>query len=462
MKKIIILILTGILSVQAVYSQLQSKSDERFELTSIVFRIAGIPEYNQCGITSYAKDIDTYFAPFANDPLFEFVRTLRKESAIAYDAVPVIASMLEIKNGIISLQSQYNLNDVVEADSRWSEEQFIRYLKLLNKFYKKSNFRKFYKAHEALYTLAQERLNDLLADIDTSWFLSFFGKPLDPNIKIYVSLTNGPHNYSFNDGILIGIFGTHNGEPVFSIYQQITILHELCHHYSNPVFNTHWAEMKEAANKIYPIVQMQMNKIAYGTAKSSFMEWFNNLCVLMYYKELPEDYGLEALATSINTNDGFIWMHRSVEFMENFYADRVTYPNIEYFMPQLSLFLNFTATNMDFVQREFNQRRPYIKSVYPAVGSDITNVKEIRIEFSEPMRTDCQGVWLIDDPNIKYIPNDSDGCRWIDVKTFLIPISTERLEPNQVYGVKIFSRFFYSDKNYPLEDKYTDLIFKTK
>ena len=37
--------------------QIQTKVDERFELTSIAFMLAGAPEYNQCGVRSYKQDI---------------------------------------------------------------------------------------------------------------------------------------------------------------------------------------------------------------------------------------------------------------------------------------------------------------------------------------------------------------------------------------------------------------------
>ena len=33
--------------------QIQTKVDERFELTSIAFMLAGAPEYNQCGVRSW-------------------------------------------------------------------------------------------------------------------------------------------------------------------------------------------------------------------------------------------------------------------------------------------------------------------------------------------------------------------------------------------------------------------------
>lgn len=59
----------------------------------------------QCGINHYADDIETYFTPYSDSALFDYVRAIRKESGIGYDAIPSIASMLEIENGRIKLMS---------------------------------------------------------------------------------------------------------------------------------------------------------------------------------------------------------------------------------------------------------------------------------------------------------------------------------------------------------------------
>lgn len=449
------------LGLNNVFAQNQSIVDERFELTSIAFRLAQAQEYTLCPIKSYTDDIDTYFAPFINHELFNFIKSIRNESPIGYDAIPSTADMLEIRNGEIVFRPEFDITDVPTIDPRWGIKQFKKYLQLLNRFYKESDFHNFFIAHTDLYQLAEKRFNECLNEINFNWFESFFGIPFNSNIKIYISLSNGPNNYAFDNGILIGMNGNDKSEPVLSIWTQYVILHELCHHYSNPILDKYWPEMHDAANEIYPVVQERMAEIAYGSARTTFIEWFANLCVLMYYKELPEDRGILSAQNRINTEKGFIWMPRSVEFMDNFYRNRKDYYCLEDFMPQLVLFVNFTAQNLSTIQREFNERRPYIKEVFPSVGSNIEDIKEIKVVFSEPMRTDCYGVWNIEDSQIEFLPVDSDNCHWIDEKTYVFSILTDQLEKNHIYGIKLPTWAFRSDRDFALDDKYIDLIFNT-
>ena len=53
MKKSFFLLFVLIMTSSICFGQFRSKVEERFELTSIAFMLAGAPEYNQCGIRSY-------------------------------------------------------------------------------------------------------------------------------------------------------------------------------------------------------------------------------------------------------------------------------------------------------------------------------------------------------------------------------------------------------------------------
>lgn len=61
--------------------------DPRVELMSIIFRLAGNPEYNQGRFTMYLKAIDERFGPHREHPLFPYVRNLRATRGVSYDAV---------------------------------------------------------------------------------------------------------------------------------------------------------------------------------------------------------------------------------------------------------------------------------------------------------------------------------------------------------------------------------------
>jgi uncharacterized protein DUF4932 len=60
--------------------------DPRIELLSLVFRVAGNPEYNQGRIASYNADVDRQFSKFRDHPAVALARELRQKSAVSYDA----------------------------------------------------------------------------------------------------------------------------------------------------------------------------------------------------------------------------------------------------------------------------------------------------------------------------------------------------------------------------------------
>lgn len=88
------------------YCQLKARVDERFELTSIVFALAGVPEYCQISIPSYKRDIIKELTPYELTEPINYIRELHQFHAIGYNAVSTTAAMLEIKDGKIQLQPQ--------------------------------------------------------------------------------------------------------------------------------------------------------------------------------------------------------------------------------------------------------------------------------------------------------------------------------------------------------------------
>ena len=213
MKKIV-LCLISLLVFHCGYSQMRAKADERFELTSILFALAGAPEYCMCPIPSYFQDIVDELAPFDRSAPVEYARELHQIHRIGYDAVATTAAMLEIENGMIRLRPEYDASGIADLDSRWNEELLRKYIRMLNEFYVLSDFHTFYEEHRPLYEAAEKRMDRVLEQIDCGRFESLFGAPLDPEeMVVYVSLTNGPSNYSVPGGVLIGMSVDREGVP---------------------------------------------------------------------------------------------------------------------------------------------------------------------------------------------------------------------------------------------------------
>jgi hypothetical protein len=48
--------------------------DPRVELFSVLFRLAGAPEYQQGRVPAYAQTVDAWFAPYRNHDVVQYAR----------------------------------------------------------------------------------------------------------------------------------------------------------------------------------------------------------------------------------------------------------------------------------------------------------------------------------------------------------------------------------------------------
>lgn len=445
-------------------AQLKSEVNECFELTSIAFRLAEAPEYINNDIPAYANDIDTYFSKYKNHELIPYLKKLRNENGISYDAAMLAAAHLEIKNGNITIPSGFEISKLNEIDSRWTQPTYKSFVTYLNSFYKKTKFKSFYQNHTDLYKLAMDRMNVLLNDVNMNWFEAYFGYKLGEPL-IIISLSNGGNSYGFTcvpgekikNGIVIGCGGDSEGLPIFNKNRIFTITHELIHDYSNNLIKSHLNQLDSAAQKIYSYTKTDLEKNAYGSPQVMLNEWFTRLNTIMYIQDnrvenIPVEYIIRE-----DYQKGFIWMERSVQFMNHFYKNRDKFTYISDYMPQIISFMNYSAENFDQILNEYNNRCPYITDIFPAPGSCVTSDTDtIEIYFSEPM-SDCSGMNLVDDENILAFPI-KEMPSWKDERTFIIPLNKNELIKGKKYGFKVNHRAFESSKYHKMKDIYTYIL----
>ena len=60
--------------------------DERVELLSIVFRLAGNPEYSMNTFPKYSTEIDQYFALYTSHPGIQMAGALSARKGVSFDA----------------------------------------------------------------------------------------------------------------------------------------------------------------------------------------------------------------------------------------------------------------------------------------------------------------------------------------------------------------------------------------
>lgn len=440
-------------------SQLKSEVSECFELTSIAFRLADASEYINDDVISYANDIDNYFTKYKEHELILFLKEIREQHGVSYDAVAIAAAYLEVKDGRVVIKPKADISKINEVDSRWSEPIYKTLVALLDDFYRKTKFRNFYLQHNEIYSIAVMGMDQILQSINVEWFKSVFANEFDDPLVI-ISLSNGSHNYAFaipgiGNGIVVGCGVNAKGLPAYRQNHKFIIVHELLHNYTNSMIGNIWEEINLPSQKIYSSVKEEMNKNAYGDSQVAMSEWFTNLLSIMYVQSNPIR-GLEVeYLTKQCQNIGFIWMERSVRFMEHFCHNRNQFISMDDYMSQIVGFINYTAYDFDQISDEYDNRHPYIVDIFPSSGStfdpDIDNTIEIR--FSEVM-LGTDGLSPAPNEEIVMIPFTVGMFVWKDECTFAIPLKKGILEKGKKYGFQFNPDFFQSQKRYKMKNDY--------
>ncbi len=177
--------------------------DPRVELMSIIFRLAGSPEYNQCRVPAYNQAIDRHFARFRNHKVVQLARQLRKTDGVAYNAVMSMAVQIkDVKS--LAERVPFDRRDL-KLDSRWKGAKARRFLGAARRFVADTRFSEFLKSQQQLYDVTNAKLRPFVAtSLDPAWFGRYFGvhRPADRQVRRSVGegRTANPGGGSTGDG----------------------------------------------------------------------------------------------------------------------------------------------------------------------------------------------------------------------------------------------------------------------
>ncbi|MGB6133138.1 MAG: DUF4932 domain-containing protein [Acidobacteriaceae bacterium] len=345
--------------------------DERVELLSIVWRLAGSPEYNMDTLPSYSQDIDRYFAPYRNYPAVQMARTLERTRGVSYDAVMAMAVSLSPPPGLHPLVP---FSDSV-PEPRWGMQGSDEFLPLLRDFYRDSKFEDFYREHSAFYQLAESRFAATLGEVDFGWYPQFYGEAPNLTYHLILGMNNGGGNYGprliHPDGRmeLFSIVGcwTHDGKdnPTYPENQRFltAIIHEFNHSFVNPAVDTQWRDFT-GADAVYGAVAEALRQIAYGDARTMVNESLVRAAVIIYFKEHGEDAGANLRRVRREQALGFFWMDSLVDLLQKYEAQRDKYPTFTSFLPRV----------VEFYQR-LAPRATQEYALYQSHGAHVANMK---------------------------------------------------------------------------------------
>ncbi len=331
--------------------------DPRVELVSIIFRLAGNPEYNEGLSDSYARAVEKHFGPYRNHPAITYAANLRQTRGICYDAPMTLAVHLTEGFGFQELVPFSPLPP--DLDSRWDAKTAREFLAKARQFATDTHFQDFFKSQKPLYRQAEARMKEIMrAGGHLKWFDSFFGTKPNVEFHVVVALLNGRHNYGpdYRAGDTEHMYALVGGDPSFGLKERLpavlgllpadpedmlvqTIAHEFCHSYVNPIVERHLPELRPAGERLFSSRKDKMARQAYGSWETMMREAMVRACVVRYCAETRGPRAAES-RSNYEAYLGFTWTRDLANLLTSYEANRQAYPNLDAFFPKIVEFFD--------------------------------------------------------------------------------------------------------------------------
>ncbi len=464
---ILFLLLLGSISVFGQKEALlkKPKVDERIELLSIVFRLAGNKEYNSKYFPTYVEKIENHFGQHKNHALIQYIKQKLKKRGIAYDAVMGMA---------IDLSDKAPYKPLVPfsksvPEKRWGKKKATKFLSLLNDFYKETDCETFFKENKALYQKASKRFMNVYEALDVEWYETFYGEKPKGEFRIVNGLGNGSGNYGpklvlNNKEIIYAIMGTWSvdslGMPSYKKKNYFpTLLHEFNHSFVNHLVENERKAFKKSGTVIFKELKEKMAKQAYRSWQTVYAEAIVRAAVVKYLKDHDYDEALVKEEIVEQLSRGFVWTSELVDKLEEYDNNREQYASFESFIPQIVTFFDEVAPNIKTQIKNIESKRPKVLKITPfSNGSLNVNPKndKLEIHFDKPLVG--KGYSMNYGPKGKsHFPKITKVTYSEDRKKVILNLE---LKPNQEYQLVLTGRAFKSEEGFRLNPY--QINFKTK
>jgi hypothetical protein len=360
-RDVIVAIAVFVASVSAAWAQSEPSSravpaiditvDPRIELFSIIFRLAGHPEYNRAKVPGYAKDVDEHFAALKDHAVVQTARRLRGQYGVSFDAPMSLAVHLK---DAANLELIFPLFPWPEGiDNRWKPQEVKGFLSQAKDFSAVGNFQAFFDKHKNLYQQSVARMEQFLGrQAHLEWFGSFFGTRQDSRFHLVLGMLNGPDCYgarAVGQGrrdlyCILGVWSVDaQGIPIFDKSVIPTVVHEFAHSYVNPLIEKWFDQLKKAGQALFPAQEERMRQMHYGNWRTMMIESLVRASVIRHAHRYDGPVAAKAMAM-IESRQGFVWMPELADLLGKYEWERRKYPTLEAFMPRVVEFFNAYAT----------------------------------------------------------------------------------------------------------------------
>ena len=324
--------------------------DPRIELMSVLFRLAGNPEYNQCRIPAYDKAVESWFAPYRDHQAVQVARGL----GIGFDAPMKLAVYV---TDIESLAERVPFDGPgIHLYQGWDAGKARAFLNAARAFATDTKFADFLTSQEPLYQATNLRLQAFVENrADLPWFSHFFGSAVLGRFAILPGLANGSPSYAVHfvgtDGVeenyaIPGVWTLDTeGLPVFDADWRITVVHQFVRTYCAPVVDKSAPRMEAAGRRIFAAVGDAAMPQAHGNWKALLNESMVRAIAVRYV--IDHDGAAAARKTfSQESAHSFTWVGDLSNLLGQYEKDRKHYPTFESFMPRVAELLDGLAQRM--------------------------------------------------------------------------------------------------------------------
>lgn len=448
----------------------RAQASEPLELVATVFRLAKNGGWVNDNARKYAAQIDSTFGQYAQSPAVLYAKKMALERSLNCDAVASYAVYLEIHGGHIRINPQYDASNITVTDDRWTDVYIKDFTRLLDKFYRKTQFHKFFVTHKRMYDMAAARFTEQSAKMfNAKCFNEFFGNYGLQDYTVCINML-AYGNYSATVNLKDGsnkVFSIHgpsatcdDGTPSFNLSDGV-VIHEYGHAFCNPCMKACWPQIADVAESSYKFVTSELQAQAYHTASSMMYETLVRAWECMYIKLNAgnDDDGTDLLCKLHRERLSFPLVEDVFNGLCEYQARRDLYPDLMSYMPRMAERIN--KLKPDSVINSFMERCPEMSVEGIADGDTAVapGKKEIKLCFSIPHKYGCGINGGRNDPEGNEIP-DITSQRFESGNTGNMIFEID-LKPDTKYSMSFPGMFYLTKDYYPCRNT-VFLDFKTR
>lgn len=417
--------------------------DPEVELVTLVARFAGFREFTMVNSRSpYAESIEAHFEPLREHAAVVRLRELRAKDGVSYDA---IASLGVHLGSLPELAERVPFDAAAPADAppfegrldkRWGGAKAREFVALLRDFAREGRAQEFFAGRAEYYREVEARLAARLSEsVALPWFDTFFGVRAGAKYRAIPGLLCGGGNFGVGVRFLDGkpedispVFGCWSfdtdGFPVFGEHYLPLFVHELCHSYTNPIVDRHFAALAPLGERLFAARAEAMRLQSYGSGRIVLYETLVRASVVRCRADTE---GAEAGAAQAAEEQKaqFTWVPAVAAAFAEYTADRERYPTLDAFLPRIVEVLQAQVTAIELEI----EAAPELVSMSPsneALDVDPA-LTELVFTFDEPMRD--QSWSFVGDP--KQMPEVTGSPRYDSARMVLtVPV---KLAPGRTY-----------------------------